>query len=544
MPHREEEPSSLCGHNPQMPATNRSSAVGRKLRVAGLALFAFLVCLASSARCREVDSGLAITDPHILKLLDKIAGIGQMMPSVGTAEVSNKELFARPLMLPILEAISNDIATASAPTNSGALFNINFLTSASSRFVLAGVINRMDRAWAYLDRDPDSCGEIRFVYRLTYHIELAKGSGRFLDSRLPMTLNLVLRAHDLGDSISCADIAKRWLDTPDHPADLKEIADTLANCDQRHVDRVEINMQSARWTASSPGSKDFGGRADYILRVFAFDTERGIFAPTVMENQIDRDRLLKPENGSLLAALKEFLLDPANIVKLDQGTLKVPDIFLATKGVSVAPGGIGRSANRILSDLVNAQDPDVVAAVEEVASKGLINIHSPYGFERRLDDITCSGCHQSRSTAGFHFIGIDWGDVHPNNATQVAGSPHFFGDMPRRREIVTAFAEGRAPGFMTAGQRIATVAQTRALLRGIHVHRVSHAKSFSKAWRCEIWACACPSQVVRSEIHSNEVRSRRRISTRMRIPVFGRRKRCSRARRAAKVGLKRICIAC
>ena len=41
------------------------------------------------------------------------------------------------------------------------------------------------------------------------------------------------------------------------------------------------------------------------------------------------------------------------------------------------------------------------------ASK-LQNIRSVAGFERRLNDVTCSGCHQTRGIGGFHFPGVDW----------------------------------------------------------------------------------------------------------------------------------------
>ena len=35
----------------------------------------------------------------------------------------------------------------------------------------------------------------------------------------------------------------------------------------------------------------------------------------------------------------------------------------------------------------------------------------------------------------------------PSNSTVVPASPHFFGDQVRRRDIVTAFADGKQPDF-------------------------------------------------------------------------------------------------
>jgi hypothetical protein len=430
--------------------------------------------LPPAATCREIDDGLAITDPKVLKVLDRTYGIGQMIPRVATAEISNKDLFALAVMAPVLDAIKKDIPqeddkevpafAAQYLRYAGSPFNTKYLTTGYARFVLAGIVNRMDRAWAYVDRDPANCGETRFVYRLAYRVELGKKPGTFVDSYLPMTFNLVLRARDPGDAVSCAELAKRWLRLAGRPANATEIADTsrgpLANADPSHVDRLEMNVQSVRWGASAPGKKDFGGRADYILRVFKFDPARNAFAVQALENEVDRSKLL--ENASLREALKTFLLDPANIAKLDKGTIKIPDEYLTTKGLSVAPGGATRSANRVLSDLLNASDPDVVAAVDmAVASGSLVNIRSAYGFERRLDDISCAGCHQTHSAAGFHFMGIDWRQIYPNNTTQIAGSPHFFADLPRRREIVAAFAEARAPDYARgfAGRPLARHAQ-------------------------------------------------------------------------------------
>jgi hypothetical protein len=418
-------------------------------RQMAFALIAGVCAFSSPAPAADIDAGLTITDPQILRDLDRTYGIGQMIPTGGRDRMSNKDLFALSPMQPILAAITADIKQTEV--GDGAPFNLLYLTTGYARFTLAGVVNRMDRAWAFLERDPASCGEIRLIYRLVYHVELLpKLPGRFIDSYLPMTINLVMRARDRDDAISCAEIAKRWLAMGDHSPDAAGLSDkgtgVLANVDPAHLDRLEINMQSVRWGASSLGKKDFGGRANYLLRVFKFDAAANVFVPQPMENEVDRDNLL--DHPDLLAALKAFLLDPANIAALDKGILKIPDQYLATKGLSVAPGGAVRSANRILSDLVNAADPDVVAAVNTAVAKGnLITIKSAFGFERRLDDISCTGCHQTHSAAGFHFMGIDWNQIHPNNTTQIAGSPHFFGDMPRRREVVAAFAAGRAPDY-------------------------------------------------------------------------------------------------
>jgi hypothetical protein len=77
----------------------------------------------------------------------------------------------------------------------------------------------------------------------------------------------------------------------------------------------------------------------------------------------------------------------------------------------------------------------------------LHNIRSVAGFERRLNDMSCAGCHQTRGIGGFHFPGVDWMVAKPSNSTVVPASPHFFGDQVRRRDILTAFAAGKPPDF-------------------------------------------------------------------------------------------------
>jgi len=94
-------------------------------------------------------------------------------------------------------------------------------------------------------------------------------------------------------------------------------------------------------------------------------------------------------------------------------------------------------------------EDDVVGALQKAADSGvqLQNIQSVAGFERRLNDIGCGGCHQTRGIGGFHFPGVDWMAAKPSNTTIVPASPHFFGDQMRRRDILTAVRDGREPDF-------------------------------------------------------------------------------------------------
>jgi hypothetical protein len=105
--------------------------------------------------------------------------------------------------------------------------------------------------------------------------------------------------------------------------------------------------------------------------------------------------------------------------------------------------GEGATAGSVFSE------NDVVAALKKAAERGvpLQNIRSVAGFERRLNDMTCAGCHQTRGIGGFHFPGVDWMAAKPDNSTVVPASPHFFGDQIRRRDILTAFRDGKRPDY-------------------------------------------------------------------------------------------------
>ena len=87
--------------------------------------------------------------------------------------------------------------------------------------------------------------------------------------------------------------------------------------------------------------------------------------------------------------------------------------------------------------------------MKKAANNGgaLQNIRSVGGFARRLNDLTCSGCHQTRGIGGFHFPGVDWMAAKPSNSTVVPASPHFLGDQVRRRDILDALASGKKPDY-------------------------------------------------------------------------------------------------
>jgi hypothetical protein len=196
--------------------------------------------------------------------------------------------------------------------------------------------------------------------------------------------------------------------------------------------------------------RDF--RTDYLLKVFRYDRNTRLFAEAPMENQIDRARLLADDG--LKREFRAWLLDPANLAAFDRGTVLIPEKFLATGAIAPTPAGFDPSDLEPEFGLMQGEDAvfseaDVVAALRKAAEGGvkLQNIRSPAGFERRLNDVTCAGCHQTRGIGGFHFPGVDWMAEKPSNTTVVPASPHFFGDQIRRRDILTSLRDGRPPDY-------------------------------------------------------------------------------------------------
>ncbi len=205
-------------------------------------LVTFLVLLAGvlpvghAQGAPALERGTAITDPTVLRELDRGRfGLGRVMLPARSADapLMNNQLFALPSMAPVRKAIDGEFDRyiarhkASLPSETIGvgnafdfqLFDRALLDSSETRFVLAGIVNRMDRAYVH----EANCGEIRLLYRLTRtDVPVTTGEGA-ASPRLPMTLNVVLKAKgDLaidgsGKTITCAEIARRWLAAGDLP---------------------------------------------------------------------------------------------------------------------------------------------------------------------------------------------------------------------------------------------------------------------------------------------------------------------------------------
>jgi hypothetical protein len=430
------------------------------------------VCVAQSAPALE--RGTAITDPLALRELDhgRFGLTRVLSPSRSSnAPLADSQLFALPSMALVRKALDDEFDRyiqrhkAELPNETIGvgnsfdfqLFDRALLYSSYSRFVLAGIVNRMDRA--YLSER--NCGEIRLIYRLS-RTGAPEAGDRAISPRLPMTLNVVLKARAdtaIDGSISCAEIARRWLAAGDWPEAGAALAEKLVSGDgpldlinTENIDRIETNLQIAH--APKSPVRDF--RTDYLLKVFHYNATSAMFEEAPLENQIDRERILT--DAKLRRDFKAWLLDPSHFAELDRGTVLIPDRFLARSAIAATPVGFAASNLQPAFGLVQGDDgavdplfkeSDVVAALNKAAGHGvnLQNIRSVAGFERRLNDITCAGCHQTRGIGGFHFPGVDWMAAKPDNATVVPASPHFFGDQIRRRDILAAFSAGKPPDF-------------------------------------------------------------------------------------------------
>lgn len=425
----------------------------------------------------SLEAGLAITDPLALRTLDRNErqptegldfGVGHIFAPAQAdhAPMTNDALFALPSMAPVRRALEAGFdryiarrrsegtgeSIGIGPPFAVQLFARDVLFSSRSRFVLSGIVNRMDRAYVA----PATCGEIRLIYRLT---RIGGKGTPDTSPRLPMTLNVIVKAKDERQSdVTCADIARRWLATATWPQTGADLAirlmspeGPLALLKPSNVVQIETNLQIAHMPKSA--TQDF--RTDYLLKMFNYDRATQTFREAPLENQIDRERLLG--DRALATAFRRWLLAPDHLAAFDRGTLILPSEFLATAAVAPTPVGFAPSDLQPAFGLVGSDDDkaavfrtsDVVTALNEAAANGAVlqNIRSVAGFARRLNDITCAGCHQTRGIGGFHFPGVDWMAAKPDNSVVVPASPHFYGDQARRRDILAAFRDGRSPDF-------------------------------------------------------------------------------------------------
>ncbi|WP_342359947.1 hypothetical protein [Terrarubrum flagellatum] len=317
--------------------------------------------------------------------------------------------------------------------NVGRVIDLRWLRSPYARMRLVGVVNRLDKR--DFD-DVESCGETRLIYRMAYTIA-DPAFPKPLSSRMPFNLNVVYRvAKPQGGD--CAAAARAWI--PERRiSDTKEKLSFLRNgpLDRARLTlkQIELNAQIVRFPSGQ--ETEFGGQAAYVLRIFRADLTGGALklTPRPLENTPDLAKLAADQ--ALRARLIDYLASHTDAI--DRGVFTIPEEFLATKAISYSTFGSARLANHPYAQLL--KDSDLAKANFEKTSF----IKTPKAMIERLDNASCTGCHQSNATAGFHFIGFDDGATSNLNLLKTAVSPHFYADEKRRDAYVRAVAAGREP---------------------------------------------------------------------------------------------------
>jgi hypothetical protein len=308
------------------------------------------------------------------------------------------------------------------------LFDGTWLTSEQFRFELVGVVNRVDRRVFA----PGTCGELRLIYRLGYEGDV---SNKPVRSRVPMTVNAVRYVKHPD--------CRAWLESwrlPTHKGQAAASALTRdsgplssAGLSATYPKAVEVNLQSVRWPSTV--RPNMAGHAEYLLRVFSRAESSGRFVPAPMENTPDVERLTK--DATLRSALATWLTTSEALSHAREGTLQLPALFLAKRAISVAPRGFARYANRPFSQLLGAE-------LSRLPSPALGAFETSTALLRQLDGLSCQGCHQSRSVAGFHVLGRDPSEQEVD-ALALPHSPHFTDEMRQRSEYANALLAGQTP---------------------------------------------------------------------------------------------------
>lgn len=419
---------------------------------------AALPALAAPARLPAAELVLDVLDPATLARLEADGyGLGDVLGAPAarmTADLTAASTAFRTLADTVaadIDALRAEMAATGRPLfevtdgNVGRVLDRRWLASPLAGFRLVAVINRLDRRdFAELTRPGESCGEVRLIYRLAYSFERrppgGKGTTRYA-SRLPFALNVVYEApaSAWGD---CAAFARAAV--PAEPVDGPEaVAAFLASgpLDRARLalKQIEVNAQIVRFPSGMETT--FGGQAVYLMRIFAADDADGALTLTEepLENTPDVARIAA--DVGLKARLVDYVR--SNVGAIDEGVFALPDDLAARRVFSFSTYGSARAANRPYEQLL--APADLADALPETSAATLSLVRSPAGLIARLDQATCSGCHQAGATAGFHVLGLDDAEASPLNRVALGVSPHAYAERPRRAAYAEAVSAGRAP---------------------------------------------------------------------------------------------------
>jgi len=387
-----------------------------------------------------------IKDPEILKQLENsgysltsvlstVEGKSQNLssgePSVNSELTKNSSFYTE-----VQKIITQDLSELVAEQNAGKsqavagigmafshrVFDYHWFNSKKGQYELVGIVNRLDRA----SFAPKTCGEMRLIYRLSYQSQTPKP----VYSRLPMTLMMKFEMpfdKNVGTR-SCLPFVEDWVwpQGSDH-WDSKTLVEWMKQkplnaqyFQAANFHSLEVNLQALRVPATV--HRNLGGNAHYLLRVFKM--AEGHAVPSTLENTPDIPKLKK--DPGLLAELKHFVTDQKNFHRLTVGIMLLPEKFLVKRAYSYSPYGTSRFSNRPYDEILTEND------FKNLRYYPNSFMTTPYAALKRLNDMSCVGCHQGRATAGFHFLGVDRSSTHALNALQGEGSGHFQSEVVRR----------------------------------------------------------------------------------------------------------------
>lgn len=447
---REEEPVSsrelgeapIFGRNVLRAFTSRACRALRAAIAGGLAV---LMCAATVIPLKGAEAAqdpvrMVLDRPTLTTLEGRGFAFAALLGAPRAATLAELRS-ASPIYADLARWISDDVKALRAEMaanrrplhevtddNVGRIMDLRWLASPLASFRLIGVVNRTDRRDFTALTDQPSCGEVRLIYRLAYHFQ--RGATTYA-SRLPVNINAVFDA-PRGPDGACPDLARIWTPPPALSGSA-EMAEWLAAGPLRGLSlrQIEVNAQVVRLPSGM--ETELGGQAIYLMRVFRIEGDH--LLPKPLENTPDVARLSKD------AALKARLVDyvRSHLPEIDRGVYQLPDAFLAEKALSFSTFGSARTANHPFASLFTPSD------FAGLPYEQLSYVASPAGLIARLDDNTCTGCHQGAATAGFHLIGFDEPGTSPFNVVKVPVSPHLHADDVRRRAYLHALAEGRTP---------------------------------------------------------------------------------------------------
>ena len=338
---------------------------------------------------------------------------------LGAAGSSAHELAASPIYRDIATTLAADLAELNARPTIGDVptslrlpnrpFDARWLTSDKARFELVGAVNRIDRIFV----DPKKCGEARLVYRLALRPPDRP------ETRLPMTINVAFP--QLQENGSCVGVAKRWQSFANGTLRTRDVIAFFRALP--HFDRIEVNLQNVHGPALRKNEDD---HAEYLLRSFAVSNGHATPGPLLDTPKADLDPTL----------LAKWVTE--NFAGIDRGTAVLPDAMSATRVVSVTPRGLARPRNRTYSAILEPMKSGLATLPYDQAELA----KSYAALVRRLDELACPGCHQSRAVAGFHLLGNERHAGVTFNALEVGSSPHLDGELAWRARLLDRIARG------------------------------------------------------------------------------------------------------